>query len=245
MSWCQAPIWGPWAGFYSCQTFSSLLIRGLLSDERTILWLTVAAAARIAVFLRCESRGIHDHILLSKSWESHNLEGHVSIFIPPHERSSLVIPPRLRWTHVQSHVATDGQSVSMSKCWGRSGTCNQIHVLLPVRRLLSCHCGAPYLRRGRVCRLSVSESSLFNSSAVCVYNIYVEIFFQSLLLTADYALLVSISSQYHGSLDTWTVAQMTASNFKLLIFSVWGFPLSNIAYIFIFMIMNDFYFSPA
>jgi hypothetical protein len=33
---------------------------------------------------------------------------------------------------------------------------------------------------------------------------------------------------------------MTAAKFNPVIFPVWGFALSNIAYIFIFMIMNDF-----
>jgi hypothetical protein len=38
---------------------------------------------------------------------------------------------------------------------------------------------------------------------------------------------------------------MTTAKFNPLIFSVWDFTLSNIAYIFIFMIMNDFCSSPA
>jgi hypothetical protein len=38
----------------------------------------------------------------------------------------------------QSHVTTDGQSASMSRCRARSGTCDQI--LLSVRRLLSESC---------------------------------------------------------------------------------------------------------
>jgi hypothetical protein len=45
--------------------------------------------------------------------------------------------------------------------------------------------------------------------------------------------------------DTWTVVHMTATKFKTLTFFVWGFALPIIAYIFIFMIMNDFCLSSA
>jgi hypothetical protein len=43
------------------------------------------------------------------------------------------------------------------------------------------------------------------------------------------------------SLDTWTVVYMTVAEFKPFMFSVWGFALSNITYIFIFifMIVNE------
>jgi hypothetical protein len=51
------------------------------------------------------------------------------------------------------------------------------------------------------------------------------------------------SSGYNGSLDSCTVVHVTATKFKPPIFSVWGFTLSNIAYIFI--IMNDFWLSSA
>jgi hypothetical protein len=38
---------------------------------------------------------------------------------------------------------------------------------------------------------------------------------------------------------------MTAAKFKPFVFSVWGFAFSNITYIFIFMIVNDFWLSSA
>jgi hypothetical protein len=43
---------------------------------------------------------------------------------------------------------------------------------------------------------------------------------------------------YNGSLDTWTVVCLTAAKFKPLIFSVTGFALSNIANIFVNMILS-------
>jgi hypothetical protein len=69
-----------------------------------------------------------------------------------------------------------------------------------------------------VCTLRIYISCVFDSSAM--YVKYIQNFFQSWLVTADHALLVTISSKYHSSLDTWTVIQMTATKFKPFIFSV-------------------------
>jgi hypothetical protein len=49
----------------------------------------------------------------------------------------------------------------------------------------------------------------------------------------------------HGSLDNWTVLQMTAAKLKPFIFFVLGFALSNVENIFIFMILDDLYSLPA
>jgi hypothetical protein len=51
----------------------------------------------------------------------------------------------------QSHIATDGQSVSKSWCRTPSGVHDQIFIT--VWQLGSCFCGAPSLTRGRVCLL--------------------------------------------------------------------------------------------
>jgi hypothetical protein len=57
-----------------------------------------------------------------------------------------------RWNgQSQSHIATDGQSVSKSWCRAPSGAHDQI--FNPVWQLWSCFCGAPSLMRGRVCLL--------------------------------------------------------------------------------------------
>jgi hypothetical protein len=45
--------------------------------------------------------------------------------------------------------------------------------------------------------------------------------------------------------NTWTVVHVAAAKFKSASVSVWGSALSNIAYIFIFMIMNDISLSSA
>jgi hypothetical protein len=49
------------------------------------------------------------------------------------------------------------------------------------------------------------------------------------------------SSYYNSSLVSWTVVWLTAGKFKPLIFPVSGFALSNVANIFIFMILYDFF----
>jgi hypothetical protein len=51
----------------------------------------------------------------------------------------------------QSHIATDGQSMSKSWCRALSGAHVQIYITL--WHLRSCFCGAPTLTRGRVCLL--------------------------------------------------------------------------------------------
>jgi hypothetical protein len=77
-----------------------------------------------------------------------------------------------------------------------------------------------------------------------VYIRYIQGLFQSRLGTADYALVTS-SCLYYGSLDTLTEVHMTAAKFKPLILSMSVFTLSNIAIIFIFMILDDFCLLPA
>jgi hypothetical protein len=52
---------------------------------------TIAAGPRQRI-LKFESRGSHDHILLSQIRDSPNLEGQVPVFIPQ-EQCGPVIPP--------------------------------------------------------------------------------------------------------------------------------------------------------
>jgi hypothetical protein len=53
----------------------------------------------------------------------------------------------------QSHIATDGQSISKSCCRAPSGAHDQIFITLWQLRI--CWCGALSLTRGRVCRLQL------------------------------------------------------------------------------------------
>jgi hypothetical protein len=68
----------------------------------------------------------------------------------------------------QSHIATDGQSVSLSWCRPPAGAHNQMFLL--VWKLLSCPCGAPYLTRGRVSHLSVIVSSINSCHYVQIFT---------------------------------------------------------------------------
>jgi hypothetical protein len=63
--WHKAPIWGLRPDFYFCQTVAGLFMWDTLSDERTDLSFTIAASPCHSVILGSESRGTHDHILLS------------------------------------------------------------------------------------------------------------------------------------------------------------------------------------
>jgi hypothetical protein len=54
-------------------------------------------------------------------------------------------------SQIQSHIATDGRSVSKSWCRAPCGAHEQIFITL--WHLRSCFCGAPSLTRGRVCLL--------------------------------------------------------------------------------------------
>jgi hypothetical protein len=115
----------------------------------------------------------------------------------------------------QSHIATDGQSVSMS--WCRA----QIWDFWP-ENFFRIYClvifGAPSLTRGRVCHVSVFVIEVYSNLSLSTkylhlnYNLeswthlqYNKIFtmytglVQSRLCTADYALLTSYLV-YHGSL---------------------------------------------
>jgi hypothetical protein len=143
-------------------------------------------------------------------WNSSNLEGQVPVFISARNRVAQLCPQALRLTtyakvsQSQSHVTTDGQSVSQSvsqyvlvssPLWDLRPDINSVW------NLLSCLCGAPSLTRGRVCLLSVTVSSicpltsfscifciLYVMHVLCIYNIYKVC--QPRLRTADHAPLI-------------------------------------------------------
>jgi hypothetical protein len=56
---------------------------------------TIAAVFDSAVILGSESRGAHDHILLSQIWGSTNLEDQVPVFISPRKRVARLYPQAL------------------------------------------------------------------------------------------------------------------------------------------------------
>jgi hypothetical protein len=67
-------------------SFVGLWMWGALSDERMGLPLQLLLVLARAVILWFESRGIHDHILLSQIRDSPNLEGKVPVFVSPRNR---------------------------------------------------------------------------------------------------------------------------------------------------------------
>jgi hypothetical protein len=82
-------------------------------------------------------------------------------YLPPHG----LYP---RQSQSQSHVTTDGRSVSQLVYRAHSGTCDQI--LLCVRKLLSCICGVSSMTTGQVCNLSFS---IYRNLSVCTLRISV------------------------------------------------------------------------
>jgi hypothetical protein len=94
----------------------------------------------------------------------------------------------------QSHIATDGQSVSKSWCRVPSGAHGQIFIA--VWQLRSCFCGAPSLTRGRVCLLYMLlalVSAVFpGSSPLGLATIFYFLQFETSLFVTSY------DSQGHG-----------------------------------------------
>jgi hypothetical protein len=64
-----------------------------------------------AVILRFESRGTHDHILLSQILDSLNLEDQIPLFISPRNRVARLYPPTLGSLFVASY---DSQGLHIS-----------------------------------------------------------------------------------------------------------------------------------
>jgi hypothetical protein len=56
-----------------------------------------------AVILGCESRGTHDHILVSQIQDSSNLEGQVAVFISPRSKVAQLQPQALGSLFVSSY----------------------------------------------------------------------------------------------------------------------------------------------
>jgi hypothetical protein len=83
------------------------------------------------------------------SWRLHIHFGINCNCMPPHSLRNFV---KLNCSsQSQSHIATDGQSVSTSWCRAPSGAHDQIFIA--VWQLRTCFCGAPSLTRRRVCLL--------------------------------------------------------------------------------------------
>jgi hypothetical protein len=73
----------------------------------------------------------------------------------------------------QSHIATDGQSASMSWCRAQSGTFNQRFFFFESFSLVIF--GAPSLMRGRVCHVSVFVIVVYSCQSIFTTNIYIKL----------------------------------------------------------------------
>jgi hypothetical protein len=158
------PPLGPKPNFCCYQTVSGVLMWGALSDEWTRLLFTIAAGTR---------QRTHSHIRVPRDpWPHFTLSDSIlpkpggpgSHFHFRQEQSGPVITPGTRFpfrrllrlagqsqSPSQSHIATDGQSIS--KSWYRGPSGAHVQIFITLWRLPSCFCGAPSLTRGRVCLL--------------------------------------------------------------------------------------------
>jgi hypothetical protein len=122
LSWNKAPIWGLRPDFYYCRTVVGLVMWGALSDERTDLSFTIAAGPR---------QRSHSRVRIPWDWRPHFTvsDSRLPFSLPPTTRSVTVEvfgPASTRVAALvksesQSHIATDGQSISKSWCRDPSG----------------------------------------------------------------------------------------------------------------------------
>jgi hypothetical protein len=147
MSWCRAPLWGPWPDF----TFFFLLPENCFALRLgNTLWREDGSVICSAICQWSESRRTHNHTLLS------HLRLPSSLSIAPYNSQRLrwkySYSPTLRFRVRASLRLTVSHSVSMS--WCRAHFVDVWPDIASwVWNLLSCLCGVPSLTRGRVCPL--------------------------------------------------------------------------------------------
>jgi hypothetical protein len=121
LSWNKELIWGLWPDIYY---FAGLLMWGALSDKRTGLLFTIAAALASALTLGSESHRTRDHILLSQIQDfifvaSYDLQGYAGCIWPR-------LHAGLTDTILNSKSHCDWRSVSKSWYRAPSGAHDQI-----------------------------------------------------------------------------------------------------------------------
>jgi hypothetical protein len=73
----------------------------------------------------------------------------------------------IKHSQSESHIAIDGRSVSQSVCLCVEAICGSWRDII-----LFCQCGAPSLTRGRVCRLSESQSAIISQLSQCTLYLH-------------------------------------------------------------------------
>jgi hypothetical protein len=132
----QLNIWG-----YSPYVTSSLM-RGWVCHLRLLL------ALSNAVIIRSESHRAHDHILLSQTWDSPNLEGQVPTFISPRNRVAQLYPQALGSLFVASYNS-QGYGGGIRPCLHTG-----LVVILPQVELYRKHCLQQFLSCCTMCSMS-------------------------------------------------------------------------------------------
>jgi hypothetical protein len=142
----SSPICGSWPDLYYFLTVTVLFLWGAFSDERISLFLYMLLALASVMFLKLESLGTRDHLLLSQIREF-PFRLHLRLAGPRWRYLNLL--PHEWWTELKkSKLCYDRRSVGVkhpSKAYDQ--------IFITVRQLQVCWCGALSLTRVRVCRL--------------------------------------------------------------------------------------------
>jgi hypothetical protein len=165
-------------------------------------------------------------------WDSPNLEGQVPVFISFRNSVAELYPRVLGYCWVNTSVAElhyDWRSVNVSWCRANCGLVTRLHFPSEGFCRKSCF----------FCLWQEVGPDIYQSQSVviCLYEHEVRtfhVFTQSSDIQIRYTRLHSVparysrlcvtsSSCYHGSLDTWTVLQMT-TKFKPFNFRCWNSP---------------------
>jgi hypothetical protein len=158
------------------------------------------------------------------------------------------VPSLTIWLKSQSHVPTDGRSVSQyvlmsSSLWNLWPDIIfglKVAVLSLWGALSDERSGLPPVSHCHQCLLHCQRFNIIYIVVTCFkYTQYILDLCQAQYSTSFQNLC------YNSSLDTWTAVRLTAAKFKPCMFSVLGFALTNIADIHIFMILYNFCLLPA
>jgi hypothetical protein len=139
----------------------------------------------------CDNTTLHD---LGSQHESGSINRFTNVFSCSSETCVNFTPQNrnpLKGNQSQSHIVTDGQSVSQSRCRAPPGAYDQIFIT--VWQLWSCFCEAPSVTRGRVCLLYMLPAQSFSGpSPLGLETIFYCLRFETSHFVASY------DSQGHG-----------------------------------------------
>jgi hypothetical protein len=158
----KAHIWGLRPHFITVRQLRVCLFEALSLTRGQVCHLQLPLVLVSSAILESESRGVRDHILLSKILGFRFLR--LLRLTGLRWRNSTSPPHGIRTGQSLNYVMTDYQSASLS--WNKAN----IWGLRP-DSLQDCWCGAVSLTKGRVCRLPESQRAVISMLSVCTIYI--------------------------------------------------------------------------